>query len=714
MSEVLASTVSTSISHVCVYRSGAVITRSGTVQATALPAQFCIDGLPLSLEESSVRVRASGKSFASGVKAVFSFPPEGEVAEPELEAAIRKAEEDAAGLERSLLTLTAEQARRERIPLSLPTPVKDEPPRPAPAAAWTGLLSWLREAGLEAAAQRQKLNTELTAARERVARLKREFSETRKRESALADKVRKKVLFQLSGPAGETIEIQIEYRVSLARWVPSYVFRIFPKENRASVSLRALVTQSTGEAWEHVRLSVSTAEPLDVKSIPDLASLRIGRRQPPPASSGYREVPAGLEELFSSYDQMILKKPARIPAPEQARPVALALPHTELAKEKSIPEPIPIPPPSIQPSLVPPGAVAAPSQPAAPKLRSRSVPATPPEMEDAKPLRREAATLAASFKTASGAADESSPATDVQAAPEPQASLRPRDSNFGALILQGLTAAPGLRGRLRRMTLQDQLIPASFPKPVLDALQQKLSGAGAPLLTMDLPSGTRPIKESIVFFDYRYDSEAFVEVPCDGALHNVGLFEKSASVQFEIVTAPRESLEAFRAARIMNPLAVPLLAGGADVYLGDEFLLRTPLKTIPAGGEAVLGLGVEEAVKVARNTFFNETSHGLLGGGLSLVHRVEIEIASRLPAGIQLDVRERIPVLQDKEDQIELTSIEATPPWSPFDQAPGPIIKGGKRWRLTLDPGETKKLSYTYTVKIDSKLELAGGNRREA
>jgi hypothetical protein len=75
-------------------------------------------------------------------------------------------------------------------------------------------------------------------------------------------------------------------------------------------------------------------------------------------------------------------------------------------------------------------------------------------------------------------------------------------------------------------------------------------------------------------------------------------------------------------------------------------------------------------------------------------------------------VRERVPIMQlgDKDISIEVKSV--APDWEPFDQDPN-YIKGGKRWRFSLEAGAKKILSFAYRVKIDAKAELVGGNRRE-
>ena len=103
-----------------------------------------------------------------------------------------------------------------------------------------------------------------------------------------------------------------------------------------------------------------------------------------------------------------------------------------------------------------------------------------------------------------------------------------------------------------------------------------------------------------------------------------------------------------------------------------------------------------------------------MNGGRSLIHSVEIELASRLSAPMAVEVRECVPVRADEDEDLEVVDVVSEPEWEVWKQDTIRPLEGGRRWRLTLPPGEERKLTFGYTVKIDSKNELVGGNRREA
>lgn len=105
----------------------------------------------------------------------------------------------------------------------------------------------------------------------------------------------------------------------------------------------------------------------------------------------------------------------------------------------------------------------------------------------------------------------------------------------------------------------------------------------------------------------------------------------SAEIDLRYIVVPREDPNVFRIAQLRNPLRAPLLAGSTDVYVDGEYILSTRIDTVPPQGQMELGLGVEQSIKVARNTAFKEVRSGeSLVAFNELRHSVRVEIANRL------------------------------------------------------------------------------------
>jgi hypothetical protein len=224
--------------------------------------------------------------------------------------------------------------------------------------------------------------------------------------------------------------------------------------------------------------------------------------------------------------------------------------------------------------------------------------------------------------------------------------------------------------------------------------------------------------ETVGGFDYAYATPAPVDIPSDGEFHSIPLFCETADARANFVCVPREVLDVFRFAEIKNPLGAPLLEGPADIHAGGDFLMTTVLNTVPAYGQIRLGLGVEPSIKAARNTSYSEDAAGIIGGSLDLKHELKIDLVSHLTQPVQIEVRERIPVLREGEDQAKLSLAQVTPEWEalkPEHLRPGEEgLRGGYRWVVSVEPGKPRQLKAMYVVQISAKNELSGGNRREA
>jgi hypothetical protein len=158
-----------------------------------------------------------------------------------------------------------------------------------------------------------------------------------------------------------------------------------------------------------------------------------------------------------------------------------------------------------------------------------------------------------------------------------------------------------------------------------------------------------------------------------------------------------------------------MLPGRAEVYVGGEYVLTTTLPDVPAHGEFTLGLGVEQAIKIARNARYNEVRDGKgVVSMVELVHDIDIDIVNHLQRRIDIEVRERVPV-PAPQAEVQVEERDVHPKWEAWDQMErGEIIEGGRRWQIVVDAGAQQTLKARYVLRLFSNAEIQGGNRREA
>ncbi|MFC1412132.1 DUF4139 domain-containing protein [Streptacidiphilus sp. N1-12] len=695
----------TSVLHsVVVYAAGALCRRRAVLTlppGPAGPLRVRLDGLPLTADAHSLRgslrsgpdglrildVRRVVRAELSAVEDLSPLRRDCDAAEEELYAA---------GAARAALAAQVEHiAALRAVP---PTPRRGDPPRRAPAAALLALADFVDS---RLAELQQRLLAAEDALRE--AEQRAEIARRRLRAASAGQPVEQvagttSVLLTLDQTAplttGAEVELELEYGVPGATWTPTYQLRLDGIDGdrpTGRLFMRACVAQRSGEDWTGVRIGLSTADLRRRTDLPELRSLRIGRKQDEPAPQLWREPPAGLAELFDGYDDFLG------PAVRQQEMSALSRRAVGAAGGFGggpVPPPVPFPPAVSMPMAPTPVASMPPPPPApggggygamAPQAaepdRSRSLPKT------AKAVRA---------SSAPAAAEPAAPAAPPQP-PAPDPALR----DYAQLALAG--AGPEEpreeRGRLR---------PAAPPPGALAAEQRRQAEA---VTRLPLPPHCRPVRASAGSFDHRYDAGAPVDVPSDGAWHTVPVLEFPVEAVPEHICVPAVDPRVYAAVRLGNTSTHALLAGAAEVSVDGAHLMTVQLPTLAPGEHRRVGIGVVESIQVARRVQSRESSAGLRGGTTVITQGIEIDLANRLGRPVTVEVRERVPVSDDRDVRVE--EQPATPPWTAVPPEQDETHRRGMRvWRVTLAPHARQRLNGGYEIRVPVAKALFDGNRR--
>ncbi|MFB7474356.1 DUF4139 domain-containing protein [Kitasatospora sp. NPDC056184] len=700
-------TVPSVLDAVVVHAVGAVCRRRAR---TALPpgGRLRLTGLPEGLDERSLRARVLLGPAGTAVtevrlEAVAELREPSEL--PELQRRLADAEEHAEALREQRRLVHAAVVETRGLRAVPPPRRRDEPLRRTPADAWLELAEFVDERLTALHERTERLTRELELAdhevrvlNERVARLSPD-GRHEPVETTTTALLTLTTTAAVPGDAPAELEIELEYTVGTARWVPSYRLSYRQGADTGHLLLRASVAQQTGEDWTGVRLALSTAD-LDRRTdLPKLRSLRIGRSQPPPPPSGWREPPAGLADLFTGYD-------AAGPAPIDPRRVRAGAGGGAFADEPLLSVPVapvaaaaPLPPPAAAPAPRPPGG---PARARTRGLRSADEPVEP--FERFEPFGQAEQAAFAGYGApppapGGGAPGHAAEALARRVAPDapstPPGPPVPDEQllDYPVLELFGPDAAPGRRGTLHHPPGPRRRPTAGRPAPGLPSLP--------------LPHHAVPPRVSAGSFDHRFDAAAPADLPSDGTWHTVTIGGIPVRVSPEYVTVPAVEERVYATLVIANDTAQAVLAGPVEVTVDDQFLLTAALPTLAPGGVRRLGIGVAESVEVTRRTELRESTAGMLNSSTVLDHRVHVELANRLGRPVTVEVRERVPVSSDADIRIE-----ERPGWHAPDEPSTECPPSTRLRRVELPPGGRAELDAGYQIRIPAGKAIVGGNRR--
>jgi uncharacterized protein (TIGR02231 family) len=268
---------------VTVYPSGAEVTRVAEARLMAGETTLILEDLPGELDAQSIRVEGAGGAGLE-IGSVDSKLIYLSTAAQDAERKSLEKEIEALGDERQALDQTLSDADyQKRLLLSLAdkqlVPSSDEKSKALDAAQLGSLIDLV-------SAKLSLISKTIHEAQIRQRYIDKQVGELHNKLAGIAPAqvARMQVAVHLTAPAETTGNFKVKYRVGNAGWAPFYDARLTtPEKNQKSrieLVRRAEVMQSTGESWDNVALTLSTARPLGATAAPDLFEQEIQIYQP--------------------------------------------------------------------------------------------------------------------------------------------------------------------------------------------------------------------------------------------------------------------------------------------------------------------------------------------------------------------------------------------------------------------------------------------------
>jgi uncharacterized protein (TIGR02231 family) len=264
---------------VTVYPDGASVTRVIALDLPAGDTSAVVNDFPLGLDTSSLRVEGeAGTKLTIG--AIDARPPRAAppVNMPEIDKRIETFRDERADLDGAIAAATARRKFAERFADASPAGLGDKG-EARPLAEWRAAFAAVaEEVAASETAVRDAERKQRDIDRE-IARLEQD------RTIKPSDKLEVRV--DLSAEAATKATLRVTYSVRKARWTPLYDARLDTgtRDRKPALELvrRAEITQTTGEDWSNVALSVSTVRTARGGKAPDLNPLIVRYPQALPA-----------------------------------------------------------------------------------------------------------------------------------------------------------------------------------------------------------------------------------------------------------------------------------------------------------------------------------------------------------------------------------------------------------------------------------------------
>ena len=268
-----ASTTGT-IERVTVYRGQALVTRSIESELPADGTELIVRDLPANIIPDSIYAQAS-----DGTR-VLSVRYRQHAVEEDTRDEVKELDQRMEAVRHKLKYATSE-LEHAKAQWQMFEQLKDFSTAATQSDLDRGLLTFepirsltalIEEKGTEYLARQLELDDKIAALQKELDLLDRK----RKQLAAGRARTEREAILYLSRERKGLVRLELNYLVSGATWQQQYNLRADPDESAVQIEYNAVVNQTSGEDWNGVAVSLSTAEPTMVAAAPTLEPMRVG------------------------------------------------------------------------------------------------------------------------------------------------------------------------------------------------------------------------------------------------------------------------------------------------------------------------------------------------------------------------------------------------------------------------------------------------------
>ncbi len=301
--------VQSRLTGVTVYQDRAQTVRTASLNLKPGTHLIAVEGLPVLLQDDSIRVEGSGTARVTiaGIEVKRKFLEQtSEKRGKELENEMRALERKIGSLDAKRAGIAAQKSFLESIKVAWGDRISKELAIGKPSSAELMDAAGFVGSGIaKAEEQFRDIDAEKRQIKEKIDALKRQKNEV----TGSLRKEAKTVEITVDVAKEGNFNLNLSGVVSKATWEPAYDVRLAPDGQTAEITFRALVRQQSGEDWNNVVLTLSTARPSAGGAPPEMNPWRLSLYRPVPPAMVYAAAmpaPAPRAESFRA-----MKKAAR-------------------------------------------------------------------------------------------------------------------------------------------------------------------------------------------------------------------------------------------------------------------------------------------------------------------------------------------------------------------------------------------------------------------
>lgn len=195
-----------------------------------------------------------------------------------------------------------------------------------------------------------------------------------------------------------------------------------------------------------------------------------------------------------------------------------------------------------------------------------------------------------------------------------------------------------------------------------------------------------------------FDLKLKQSIPSDGQYHMMAVKSENIKSSYEHFIVPKLDKDAFLIAHLTGWEEMNLLPAVANIYYDGTYVGQTRINPSVMSDTLDLSLGRDNGIYVTRKKTDDDEKIKALSNEKIKTVTYEIAIKNYKAGSINLTIEDQLPITTNEDIKVELlTSSKAE-----YNNDDGMLI-----WKYDIGAKETKKLSFSYSMKYHKDKQLA-------
>ncbi len=184
----------------------------------------------------------------------------------------------------------------------------------------------------------------------------------------------------------------------------------------------------------------------------------------------------------------------------------------------------------------------------------------------------------------------------------------------------------------------------------------------------------------------------------DGKPYLVEIQDYELPVDYSYLTIPKKDKDAFLLARMSGWGSYNLLPGEANVYFEGTYVGNSYLETASTKDTLDISMGRDKGIVVSRKKVDEFCKNSTLGGNHKTTRAYDIEVRNNKSKSVDIFVYDQIPLTTKKEVEVSVDELGG----AEYNEKTGEL-----KWKMTLAPGATQKVTFKFQVKYPKEYNLS-------